>query len=237
MVVSRAGLAMGGRMSAEKVIKHVRLRDAKASVLNNAKTYTGTGGHWRVRADDPALIVLRFANLGLHLDDRCKSKFRAQYGREPTEDEVHTAVIDVMTEMENRLKNGDAVPFKFPETFKDGHKMAEHIDNVETEKYSGYLSMAWNSITDAQRQELIDRFNARVLKAINSGGGPLEARTKEVILQCVARLAQEEIDRRLEEIRAQVVKEVDRRWGEVVEQLVSRRLAEAVAKIKLEFSK
>lgn len=115
-------------------------------------------------------------------------------------------------------------------------KVENMINMAETARYEEYLSKAWDAL-DPQQQEIIkERFNKRVLKALE-GGGSFEARTKEVILQKIAELAEHEVEKRLDQLRDRVIAEVEKRWADMVEQLVSKRLAEALSKVKAEMAR
>jgi len=167
-------------------------------------------------SSDPFLILLRYANMHWCVSEHA-SEARA-------------------SEPQIRAFARRIIEHGFPRSFQKGDSMVEEIERVEKSRLSEYLSLAWDQLESSEQRTLVDRFNARVTKAL-LGSGPLEARTREVVLAHVAAIAEEEVGRRVEEIRARVVQEVESRWAEVVEGIVARRLAEAVAKIKAEMLK
>jgi len=137
---------------------------------------------------------------------------------------VHAALVE--------FESGRA---KLPKQIRESEAtVAAVIEKAEELKLRDYLDSAWSALSEDERAEFCARFNARILKAINGGGGPLEARTKELVLLHVAKIADEVVSQRVEEIRAQVTKEVDRRWQETVEAVVTKMLSQAIAKVKAE---
>lgn len=106
-----------------------------------------------------------------------------------------------------------------------------YIMEMAKKQVRTFLDVAWTMLTEEQRTELAQRFYTSMVKQLGNG---LEPRTKEAIMQFAMTIANEELDRRTEEIRRKVTSEIDARWEKMVENLVAARLADAVAKIKAE---
>jgi hypothetical protein len=122
-------------------------------------------------------------------------------------------------------------------TAKEAHDVVEKIMmSAESAAYETYLSKSWETLSPKEQEVIRSAFHTRVVKALQ-GGGLFETRTRETILQRVSELAEEEVGRRVDEIRARVIAECDKRWEEMVEAVVTRRLNEAVAKVKAEMAR
>ena len=184
----------------------------------------------RISERDPYIVLTRVAVICLFLED--KGIKACTHGDVVASNEIGPYLDKLISDR----TNGGQKPFELPKNYTKGDGIVAEVEKRETSLIGQYLDFSWLGLSDEQRQELRDRFNARVLKALNGGSG-WEVRIKEIILQHVARMADEVIAHRTEEIRAQVEKEVDRRWSEVVESIVAKKLADAVAKIKAEMAR
>lgn len=203
------------------------------------RPFSGLKPEFYVRTDDPYVRLIEHSILVMFCEQQMANDVELQaaskqldLGDPEVTAKIHAQLRERLHAIVVDLKSGKGA-VEFPKWFKGGDIMVEYIRKTEDQLLRVYLDSAWTMLTEEERQELSARFNTRILKAIN-GSGALEVRTKEVVLQHVARIADEVVAARAEEIRAQVTREVDRRWEEMVEAVVSRRLAEAIAKIKLE---
>lgn len=106
---------------------------------------------------------------------------------------------------------------------------------MDDQRVRTFLDVAWQAITEEQRQDLTKRAYAEMMRSLNSG--KLEPRIRELFVGYIGMHAEEELKRRSEDLRAKVAEELNAQWEKRVEEVVKALVDEAVAKIKAEFTK
>jgi hypothetical protein len=182
----------------------------------------------QVRLDDPLILLFRYTDGAAMFTRRLKRIVRSDIpDLLPEQDtELFNDCADAITTHDEVRKFILAGNYTIGKTEHCGELLMKVMDQKEV---STYLDIAWSLLTDDQKAELCQRFYTVMIKSLNAG---LEPRTRETILQYAMTLAEEELERRTEEIRAKVVEEIEARWSKVVEAVVTAKLADALAEVK-----
>jgi hypothetical protein len=94
------------------------------------------------------------------------------------------------------------------------------------------LEQAWEQLPDDQRKALVEDIAKAIAR--QAGRGTVESHVKELFSQHIDDLIAAELDKRESDVVARVKAELKKRWDELVNAVVTRRLQEAVQKIYTE---
>jgi len=239
-------------LTTHRETKEDRAKDAEFEAYYGLKP----GTCWGVARDRDAsqMLVVRIATLALFLRATMRSglflRATMRSGQtkgkgwryEATPDDMALLAqsspeeIDLVAVRNALSLSHNNAPTLIPVSYRIGGLVLETIEQIESEKVREFLGRIWDGLPQDRRELIAGHFELRVMKALQ-GSGPFEARVREQILSFVADLAEQEVAKRAAAIRAQVEAEVEKRWTDVVEQVVQRKLDAALSKIKAEMAR